>query len=332
MKLSELVNFYNQLCAFSAPDICREANNELSKITSTAQDQNLNNLQQTVLDSFERFSEGLEQVKQQVLTQIRQDEKSYIQNSYRDYEEAQASRYQWFDMSLPESRPNYLREQYEIRDCSIQHHIESMLNDQLDISDKAKDLLTIRIQRHSGWLNSGMIIHPGRESWIGVMAGNDPLYLVDEHYDLLKPAMSGYSELYQSRLRTYIVRESLDQDLLPQLPDNQFGVVLIYNYFDYKPFEIIQKYLTELYRKVRPGGTILMTFNDCDRWPAVKAVEVNVMSYTPGWMIRDWARTLGFEITFDYNENGSWSWLELHKPGEFHSLRGGQTLAKIMPK
>ena len=332
MKLSELVNFYNQLCAFNASNICHEANKELSKITLTAEDQNLNNLQQTVLDSFEQFSVGLEQVKQRVLAQIRHDEKSYLQNSYRDYEQAQASRYHWFDMSLPESRPNYLREQYEIRDRSIQSHVEIMLSDQLDISDAGRSLLDIRIQRYSGWQNSAMIIHPGRESWIGSMVGNDPLYLVGEHHDLLKPAMSGYNEIYQNRLRTYIVRESLDQELLPQIPNNQFGLVLVYNYFDYKPFEIIQRYLTELYEKLRPGGTLLMTFNDCDRWPAVRAAEVNVMCYTPGWMVRDWAQTLGFEIVFDWNENGSWSWLELHKPGEFQSLRGGQTLAKIIPK
>jgi hypothetical protein len=194
MKLSELVNLYNQLCAFEVADISREANNELSKITLTAQDQNLNDLQQVILNSFEDFSLGLEQVKQQVLAQIRQDEKSYLQNSYRDYEAAQSSRYEWFDMSLPDNRPNYLREQYEIRDRTIQHHIEIMLADQLDISDAGKSLLDIRIQRHSGWQNSAMIIHPGRESWIGSMVGNDPLYLVAEHHDLLKPAVSGYNE------------------------------------------------------------------------------------------------------------------------------------------
>ena len=107
---------------------------------------------------------------------------------------------------------------------------------------------------------------------------------------------------------------------------------MAYNYFDHRPFEIIQKYLTEIYTKIRPGGALLMTFNDCDRWPAVVAAERNIMCYTPGWMVRDWAQSLGFTIEFDWNENGTWSWLELRKPGKFQSVRGGQTLAKIMPK
>ena len=332
MKLSELVNLHNRLSECRVFDICREANTELSKITLIAEDQNLNNSQKTILDSFSQFEATLDKTKQLILDQIRSKEKIYLQNSYRDYENEKLGRYKWFDMVLPDSLPPDMNEQYEIRNRNVQDHVEHILSKQLDISKTSQDLLQIRIQRYSGWQNSAMVIHPGKESWIELMVSNDPLYLIDQHHDLLKPAMSKYNEVYQRRLRTYIIREELDQEILSHIPNNQFGLVLAYNYFDHRPFEIIQKYLTEIYTKIRPGGALLMTFNDCDRWPAVVAAERNIMCYTPGWMVRDWAQSLGFTIEFDWNENGTWSWLELRKPGKFQSVRGGQTLAKIMPK
>jgi hypothetical protein len=177
-----------------------------------------------------------------------------------------------------------------------------------------------------------MILHPGTESWIHHMVSNDPLYLVDESHDLLEPTMLQFNELYQRRLRPYVIREDRDQNILWQLPNNQFGVVLAWNYFNYRPFELIRQYLTEFYAKLHPGGKLLMTYNDCDRWPGVLAVESSAGLYTPGSLIRSFAESLGFEQTFIYHNNGPWTWVEFSKPGEWDSLRGGQALAKIIPK
>jgi hypothetical protein len=49
-------------------------------------------------------------------------------------------------------------------------------------------------------------------------------------------------------------------------------------------------------------------------------------------MILSFAESLGFELTFTFHDDGPWTWVEFQKPGEWNSLRGGQTLAKIVPK
>ena len=77
---------------------------------------------------------------------------------------------------------------------------------------------------------------------------------------------------------------------------------------------------------------LLMTYNDCDRWPGVVAVETGTALYTPGILILSFAEMLGFETVFTWHENGPWTLLELRKPGKNTTLRGGQTLAKILPK
>jgi hypothetical protein len=332
MILSKLVNFYNQLCAMTATAAKQSTNIELQKITHTSQDPELENLRISVLDSFDRFETEFNQLKHRIREQIEQEERPYIEDSYRIYEQNQSAKYEWFYMDLPESRPNYLKEQYEIREKNIQQQVDTILNTVLDISENAHNIILNRIIRYSGWQHSAMILHPGTESWIHHMVSNDPLYLVDESHDLLKPIMTQFNEVYQHRLRPYAIREDQEQDILWQLPNRQFGLVLAYNYFNRKPFEVIRQYLIEIYNKLSPGGVLAMTYNDCDRWPGVVAVESRMALYTPGLLIQSFAKSIGFEQIFIWHEDGPWTWIELQKPGELKSLRGGQTLARILPK
>jgi hypothetical protein len=72
-----------------------------------------------------------------------------------------------------------------------------------------------------------------------------------------------------------------------------------------------------------------MTYNDCDNHKAVKLVEQFCASYTPGYLIRDLAQDVGFKQVYTWSDDGPSVWLELTKPGQLTSKRGGQALAKI---
>ena len=325
MKLSELVNFYNQLCATSTARAKESTDLELQKILHVAQDSNLENLRVEILESFNRFETEFDQFKRRVHDQIRNEEQPYLQNSYKTYEEFRSYRYEWLKTPHPS-------DSVEVQEANLRMHVEKILNNRFPITDQIYERILNRITRCSGWQTTTMILRPGLESWLQNMVSNDPIYLVDESYDLLTPAMSQFNELYQRRLRTYTIREDQEQDILWQLPNNQFGVVLAWNYFNHRPFEIIRRYLTELYEKIRPGGILLMTYNDCDRWPGVLSAETGTALYTPGSLINSFAESLGFEKTFDYHVDGPWTWIEFRKPGEWLSYRGGQALAKVLPK
>jgi predicted methyltransferase len=41
-----------------------------------------------------------------------------------------------------------------------------------------------------------------------------------------------------------------------KLPDAQFGLVFAYNYFNFRPFEMMKKYFAEIYQKLKPGGML----------------------------------------------------------------------------
>jgi hypothetical protein len=114
---------------------------------------------------------------------------------------------------------------------------------------------------------------------------------------------------------------------------NQFGFCVAVNYFNFKPVPVIQSYMTELFEKLRPGGTVAFTIMDSDHVPALLLVENGFACYTPGSAVIDAADDIGYELTYQYHNDGEpVTWLEFRRPGTLTSLRGGQTLAKIIPK
>ena len=320
MKLSELVAYKNQLDLLSVRPTQDTAGQDLDHIIYTV----ANNKAQinvptdcllahkkNITQMFDQFEETLDRLKQQIDQMISDAEKLMFQQSYQAYED--------------------LTQSLKIENI-YQSNIQHVLNRRLPLTEEVNQIYLARLSRHSTWQHAGMILHPGSESFIAHMVGCDPLYVVDENYDLLEPSLAQFNELYQTRLRVSIVNEDSDESWLDRVPSNQLGVCLAYSFFNFKPFEVIKKYLGEIYQKLKPGGTLIMTFNDCDRYKAVILVERFFCSYTPGRMVRGWAQHLGFEETFCYHDDGPVTWIEFRKPGELTSLRGGQNLAKIFPK
>ena len=70
-----------------------------------------------------------------------------------------------------------------------------------------------------------------------------------------------------------------------------------------------------------------MTYNDCDYWQAVNLVEQTFCAYTPGHMVQNIIRQIGYEFLHTITINPTNTWVELKKPGVLTSLRGGQLLA-----
>jgi SAM-dependent methyltransferase len=312
MKLSTLVNYRNQLDSISIQTMSKSVDIEIEKITHVVgkdpiQGQKSSEIfieqQQTFKKMFDRFEQELKKHKLVINEQISEAEKSWFSESYRLFNQ---------------EMHNETKEDIQFRSPQI--------------SKESQLFYQSRIARLTGWKRTAMIVRPGFESWIHDMVSCDPLYLVDISYDLLVPALSLFNQAYQQRLRTYVVNEQPDQKILTNLPKEQFGLILAYNFFNFRPFELIKQWLLEFYETLRPGGSLLMTINDCDRDKGVMLAEQHFCCYTPGSLVCALAENIGFETTFVWHDNGASTWLEFTKPGEFESLRGGQTLAKIIPK
>jgi SAM-dependent methyltransferase len=312
MKLSELVNYMNLLDAMSTVGTAQQADQDLAKITHVVSSSAiqledfsamLTQRQNQVADALQQYESDLATLKHTLGELITTTEKPWFAESYRLYEQEML---------------------YETT--------EYILNRRPEISAETAQFYRTRLTRYNSWHHAAMIIRPGREPFIHDLLASDPLYLVDESHDLLQPAMTQFNEQYQQRLRPYVIQERAGTAILEQLPKSQFGLVFAYNFFNFRPFEVLKQYLTEIYQKLRPGGTLIMTFNDCDRAKAVMLVEQHYCCYTPGYLVLELAQSLGYEIAFAWTDQGPSTWLELRRSGERPSLRGGQALAKILPK
>jgi SAM-dependent methyltransferase len=153
---------------------------------------------------------------------------------------------------------------------------------------------------------------------------------VDQDLSLLEPAVREFDPLYQRRLRQYTVNDYRATPWLKKLPDNQFAVIFAYNFFNYKPLHIIECYLKEIFDKLRPGGVLIMSYNNCDRAHGVGLAERSYMTYTPLRLLLPMVNNTGYVNVTNRSCGGDSDILEMSRPGELSTIRGGQTLAKII--
>lgn len=319
MKLSELVAYRNQINDLTASHMKDTVTQEMNKIKYLVKDfdvldQSHKDFYDTRMHSMERaicdIEIYLDQIKQQVEQLVVETSRQYFQESTTRYEETIMNR----DVQQPE----YI---------TLDRHLP------LKLPESGAEFLKNRLGTYSNWRYPGMIIHPGQESFIDVMVANDPLYLIDDRHELLKPAVEKFNRIFQNRLCQYVITETLqDYDILKPIPDNQFGLIMAYNYLNFRPYEVVKRYIKELNSKLRPGGMLIITINDCDRPPGVMLVEQKWCYYTPLTLVLEYAKSLGFTVEFTWTDGGASTWIELKKPGQLNSIRGGQTMATVVPK
>jgi len=316
MILSDLVNYKSTVDRLSTNDIKEHVRQELDKILGDVNKNvnefaieysELDSVADQILQNFKTFEKVLDELKKHLKSYVREQEIPYLQKSYQQYEE-----------SLKLDTPEYITDRY--------------LFNQLIYKPEIKEEYSARIVMHSSWKYPGLIVRPEDGFFVDNMIASDPLYIADEHRDLFLLVKQKWNKTFQDRIRYKLFDESREE-IYRDFPKNQFGLIVLTNFFNFKPFEIIKKHLIELKSLCRPGGVIIFTYNNCDYSSAVKNVENGLHSYTPGSIIEIMVIGLGFEIlkSVNYSEYNV-SWLEIKNPGELTSMRGGQSLAKIITK
>jgi hypothetical protein len=310
MKLSEIVAYLNLLDSLSVHEEAAESTRKLAAVLHVVSNhavqvdscsQDLGQNFDAVKLGLDNFESTLSRIKQRLVQMVHEQEPAYLAESYRLFDQ-------------------------EMRHDGVQH----ILSRRLGINDDSRLALQYRLKNLTDWRLPGMIIGPRTEKFIEDMVPMDPLYVVDTHQELLDPAVRSFTPDYQRRLRQYVVNDYVPGAILNEIPGDQFGVIFAYNYFNYRPMEVIRRYIQEIASKLRPGGSFIMTYNNCDRAHGIGLTERLWMCYTPQRLIVAAAVDAGLELVSSTDEPGDLSWIEFVSPGEIETLRGGQSLAKII--
>jgi len=203
----------------------------------------------------------------------------------------------------------------------------------LDISNDTYEYLKSRIDKYASWDQAGLQICPSHGNLTSELVSLDPLYLIDYYEPLLKTVRDQFKIQYKNRLRSYTFPQfSIDHKMFSKLPQNQFGFILAYNYFDNMPMNYIQKMLKECFELSKPGSHMIFTFNDCDLPHNIDLVERGYKYYTPGRLVKHYLENTGFTVLKHFRETYGMAWFEIEKPGKLESIKGGQVLASIHQK
>jgi hypothetical protein len=310
MKLSQVVAYLNMLESSNMDPAYGNITDKLDDILHAVKNRDVQ-YHSTTAELDERLSEVKHSISKfdQSLQTLKQQLKNDVDRLAPEY--------------YAESRKRYEQEM-----CF--ETVEHLINRKLSIEFNNHERLRNAIKTYTDWRLPGMVLGSRQETFVEDMVPMDPLYLVDHNQELLNAAMKPFTQEYQRRLRPYVINDWKDTEILAAIPTNQFGLVFAYNYFNWKPIEIIEKFLIEIYQKLRPGGALIFTYNECDNWYGVGAVENAWMCYTPGSRIQTIARNLGYKIINQCTGAGDIAWFEMRKPGEIRSLRGGQVLARVI--
>jgi len=186
--------------------------------------------------------------------------------------------------------------------------------------------LTQRINLYSNWKYPALEIGCRDGDWTKLLVASDPLYIADVFPDFLTSAVNQFPEMYQSRVRKYLIHNFYKID---NLPKNQFGLIFSFNFFNYLSVDSIKQLLLQAMEWLRPGGTIIFTYNNADLSTSAGLAESYFMTYVPESILVPMAESIGFETVTSYNSEPSHSFIEFKKPGVLNSIKSSQALGEI---
>jgi hypothetical protein len=203
------------------------------------------------------------------------------------------------------------------------------------LDDEIIGMVQNRIYLYSNHLYAGLILGCRFREWLPPLVASDPLYLTNyDNKDLIEQIISEYPEIYQRRVRIYQIADQ-DYSILPQ---QQFSIILSWDYLLWIHAKEFEKCLAQAFDLLRPGGTFIFGYNNCDLLPSAE----KALNGSRGWASRhrliQLAEQIGYEVvsTTDHPVDDPTvcyvSWAELKRPGELKTAKMRPAMGEIKSK
>ena len=229
------------------------------------------------------------------------------------------------DQEISERTKEFFESNYTTEHFFYDPHLYRQNKTMLVADGSAEELLN-RIYFHSTWEYPAMEIGCRDGEWTKHLVTFDPLYLVDLHFMFLRSALKQFTPEYQARVRQY---QMTNDFRVSNLPLNQFGFIFSFNFFNYLSLDTIKQILLQAQDWLRPGGSMIFTYNNADLSASAGMCENHHMTYVPKSMLVPMVESIGFEVVATTDYLPSTSWIEIRKRGELKTVKAHQCLGEI---
>ena len=315
-KLRDIVRYRAMVDSIDMDAIRRDINEKLSKVCNDLAINNFDaeNLKDQLLHSHLKVLNNLEDMALDLNT-FKEEINKEVKHLEAPYYEKSKEIYKNYTLMSPMDKLSRLKN----KDLLFHE----------DTTELLINTITIKISNQYACCQ----LAPGYGDVTKHLVHGTPLYIVEEDKEGSVVNTDFFNQIMTNRIAWYEMNDN-DKEILSVLPQNQIGCFVVIDYFNFKSEDIIEKYLKSIYNCLRPGGTVIFTFNNCDYPNAIDKVDEMYYCYTTGTQMKKICSSIGFEILkltaigYDELDNGI-SWLEIKKPGKLGSIRAAQGLASI---
>jgi len=210
------------------------------------------------------------------------------------------------------------------------HKTEFVISDEINLKIRS------RIHQHAGWHYPAMQLgcRSLAKIYTSELVANDPLYICDTQSTYIDDVTKQFNDIYNKRIRKYVI-PTYDMQILPH---NQFGFILCLMFFNFAGFEILENYLTNIIKLLRPGGTLMFSYNNGDIFDSCRLAENGGMGFISKKKLISLCDKLGYTVVNHYDLPNSddfvkyISWMEIQKPGKLSTVKRTPALGQILSK
>jgi len=188
-----------------------------------------------------------------------------------------------------------------------------------------KDFLNFiqsRIGLHSEWKYAGLELNPGNGKLTYTLIASDPLYLYSGNFSNISDVKKKFNNFFaEKRLMIY---NSLDD-----LPKNSIRIASSVNSYEFLPLDPIKEEMKKVYRLLIPGGNFIFTYNDCEQQASLDLCTNDYRAYNTKTLMQSLVYSLGFDIVKSGCFKGTYSWMDVRKPGNLVTQKLSAPLVTI---
>ena len=211
---------------------------------------------------------------------------------------------------------------YEKRDRNF-----NLIQMRASLDEDLIEKITSDIGYYSDWRFAGIELNPSIGEHTTSMLACDPLYLYTSNITDANSIKSKFNNFFaDKRLFFY--------DDLDKLPQNQLGLAVNINCYEFLPIDPIKEEMRKVYNILRPGGHFIFTYNDCEHEAQLDFLNGSgsFRTFNTKTLMTSMIQMIGFDLVKHQSYRETHSWMVVKKPGDLESAKLGAPLVKITDK